>query len=102
MVEHAADFEWRGEGEEAEISLYAPDETVAEASFERVLPTARLPGVLSPIYAATSGTSRGFGWVAASETHAARTSLARRSGVSCSWPRRRSRALGRFRMRRRA
>ena len=71
MVEHAADFEWRGEGEEAEISLYAPDGVTAEASFERVLPAVRLPGVLSPVYAASSGTSRGFGWVAASETHAA-------------------------------
>lgn len=71
MVEHAADFEWRGEGEEAEISLYAPDEAVAEASFERVLPATRLPGVLGPVYVASSGVSRGFGWVAASETHAA-------------------------------
>ena len=71
MVEHAADFEWRGEGEEAEILLYAPDAVVAEASFERVLPVARLPGVLSPVYAAASSLSRGFGWVAASETHAA-------------------------------
>jgi tRNA-splicing ligase RtcB (3'-phosphate/5'-hydroxy nucleic acid ligase) len=71
MVEHAADFEWRGEGEEAEIALYASDGVVAEAFFERVLPAARLPGVLSPVCAAASGLSRGFGWVAASETHAA-------------------------------
>ncbi len=71
MVEQAADFEWRGEGEEAEIVLYASDGAVAEASFERVLPAARLPGVLGLVYAAASGLSRGFGWVAASETHAA-------------------------------
>lgn len=71
MAEHAADFEWRGEGEEAEIALYASDEASAEAFFERVLPAARLPGVLSPVYAAASGLSRDFGWVAASETHTA-------------------------------
>lgn len=71
MVEHAEDFEWRGEGEEAEIALYASDEAAAEAFFERVLPAARLPGVLSPVCAAASGFSREFGWVAASETHAA-------------------------------
>src|SRR5215212_3598366 len=71
MVEHAEDFEWRGEGEDAEIALYASDEAAAEAFFERVLPAARLPGVLSPVCAAASGLSREFGWVAASETHAA-------------------------------
>jgi len=71
MVEHAADFKWRGESQEAEILLYAPDGAIAEASFEQVLQAARLPGVLSPVYAAASGLSRGFGWVAASETHAA-------------------------------
>jgi tRNA-splicing ligase RtcB len=71
MVEHAADFEWRGEGEEAEILLYAPNEAVAKASFERAMLPARLPGVVSPVYAASSGVSRGFGWIAASETHVA-------------------------------
>src|SRR3712207_327786 len=71
MVERAADFEWRGEGEEAEITLYASDEAAAEAFFERVLPAARLPGVLSPVCAAASSLSQVFGWVAASETHAA-------------------------------
>src|SRR3954453_2487279 len=72
MAEHVADFEWRGEGESAEVVLYAPNPTVVGAAFERVLPAARLPGGISPVYAAaSSGTSQGFGWVAASETHAA-------------------------------
>jgi tRNA-splicing ligase RtcB len=69
MAEHVADFEWRGEGAEAEVVLYAPNPTVAESSFERALPAARLPGMTGPVYAAAS--LRGFGWVAASETHAA-------------------------------
>jgi tRNA-splicing ligase RtcB len=65
LAEHVAEYEWRGEGEEAEIVLYAPDDLV----FERVLPVAKLPGVESPVYAAAS--PRGFGWAAASATHAA-------------------------------
>ncbi len=71
MVEYAADYEWRGDGEEAEISLYAPDAATAERAFEQALPAARLPGALSPVYAASSDGLRGFGWAAASETHAA-------------------------------
>ncbi len=69
MVEHASDYEWRGEGEAAEVVLYAPDERTATSSFERTLPAARLPGVESPVYAAAS--PEGFGWVAASSSHAA-------------------------------
>jgi tRNA-splicing ligase RtcB (3'-phosphate/5'-hydroxy nucleic acid ligase) len=65
LAEHAAEYEWQGDGEEAEIVLYAPD----DSAFERALPAATLPGVESPIYAAAS--HRGFGWVAASTTHAA-------------------------------
>ena len=65
MAEHAAEYEWRGEGDEAEIALYAPD----TAAFERALPAARLPGVESPVYAAAS--QSGFGWAAASTTHVA-------------------------------
>lgn len=65
MAEHAAEYEWRGEGEEAEVVLYAPD----ASAFERTLPAARLPGVQSPVCAAAS--SEGFGWAAASATHAA-------------------------------
>jgi len=75
MVEHATDFEWRGEGEAAEIVLYAPDTAAAERAFEGTLPAAELPGVVSPVYAASSfyDSGRGFelGWVAASETHVA-------------------------------
>src|SRR5215213_2888648 len=75
MAEHVADFEWSGEGEDAEVVLYAPDPAVADAAIERALPAARLPGVISPVYAAASSReprlSRGFGWVAASETHVA-------------------------------
>ena len=69
MVEHAADFEWRGEGEDAEIVIYAPDAATAERTFEQTLSPASLPGVLSPVYAAAS--SNDLGWVVASETHAA-------------------------------
>ena len=69
MVEHAADFEWRGEGEEAEIVLYAPDAATAERAFEQILPAATLPGVLSPVQAAASNSD--LGWISVSETHAA-------------------------------
>ena len=65
MAEHAAEYEWRGDGEEAEILLYAPD----DAAFERVLPATRLPGVEGPVYAAAS--PEGFGWTAASSSHVA-------------------------------
>lgn len=69
MVEHAAEFEWRGEGEGAEVVVYAPDARFAERAFERALPAARTPGVESPVYAAAS--AEGFGCVAASVSHAA-------------------------------
>jgi tRNA-splicing ligase RtcB len=65
LAEQVAEYEWRGEGEEAEIFLYAPD----DPAFERALPAATLPGVESPVYAAAS--QGGFGWAAASATHAA-------------------------------
>jgi len=65
LAEHVAEYEWRGEGEEAEIVLYTPD----GPAIERALPAATLPGVGSPVYAAAS--QRGFGWAAASATHAA-------------------------------
>ncbi len=68
MVERAADFEWRGEGEEADVAVYAPDGATAERAFERALPAARLPGVESPVGAAAS--REGFGRVAVSGTHA--------------------------------
>jgi tRNA-splicing ligase RtcB len=65
LAEHAAEYEWRGEGEEAEVVLYAPD----DAAFERALPATRLPGVESPVYAAAS--PEGFGWTAVSSSHVA-------------------------------
>ncbi len=65
MAEHTAEYEWRGEGEEAEVVLYAPD----ASALDRALPAARLPGVQSPVYAAAS--PEGFGSVASSATHAA-------------------------------
>ena len=65
MAERAGDFEWRAEGDEAEVVLYAPD----DSALEHVLPAARLPGVESPVYAVAL--SQNFGWVAASSTHAA-------------------------------
>jgi tRNA-splicing ligase RtcB (3'-phosphate/5'-hydroxy nucleic acid ligase) len=69
MVERAADYEWRGEGEGAEVVLYAPEERVADSAFDRILPTTRLPGVESPVYAAAS--PEGLGWAAVSASHAA-------------------------------
>ena len=69
MVEHAGDHEWRSEGEGAEVVIYAPGEEFAEDAFGRVAPITRLPGVESPVHAAASPT--GFGWVAASASHAA-------------------------------
>jgi tRNA-splicing ligase RtcB len=71
MIERVADYEWRGEGESAEILLYTPDSAVADWAFERSLLADQLPGVVSPIYAAASAReARSFvGWVAASQTH---------------------------------
>ena len=69
MAEHAGDYEWHGEGEEAEIFLFVPDESMVDPGIERTLPAARLPGAEGSVYAAIS--SEGFGWVAASSTHAA-------------------------------
>lgn len=69
MVEHTGDYEWRGEGEEAEVVLYASGEDLADAGFRRVAPITGVPGVQSPVYAVAS--PEGFGWVVASATHAA-------------------------------
>lgn len=65
MAERTGDFEWRAEGAGAEVVLYAPDRN----ALGRALSTARLPGVESPVYAATM--SQNFGSAAASTTHAA-------------------------------
>lgn len=69
MVEHAEEYEWSGEGEGAEVLVYAPDGETAVKAFEGTLPAALLPGVESPVFAAAS--PEGFGYVAASTTHAA-------------------------------
>jgi tRNA-splicing ligase RtcB (3'-phosphate/5'-hydroxy nucleic acid ligase) len=69
MVEHSGDYEWRGEGEEAELVLYASGDSVAETAFERVSWITRLPGIEGPVYAAAS--PEGLGWVAVSTSHAA-------------------------------
>ncbi len=69
MVEHAEEYGWSGEGEGAEILVYAPDGETAGRAFEHALPAARLPGVESPVFAAASPTQSGH--VAASATHAA-------------------------------
>lgn len=68
MAERTGDYEWRGEGEGAEIVLFAP-EGVSDAAFGRALPAARLAGVEGPVYAAAS--AEGFGWAVASSSHAA-------------------------------
>jgi tRNA-splicing ligase RtcB (3'-phosphate/5'-hydroxy nucleic acid ligase) len=65
LAEHVADYEWRGEGDEAEVVLYSPD----DSALEHALPAARLPGVENPVYAASS--PEGFGWATASTTHVA-------------------------------
>ncbi|MDQ3863990.1 MAG: RtcB family protein, partial [Actinomycetota bacterium] len=58
-----------GEGEGAEVVLYALGDLTANSAFKRVLPATRLPGVESPVYAAAS--PEGLGWVALSASHAA-------------------------------
>lgn len=65
MSERAGDYEWRGEGEGAEIVLYAPD----DSALEHVRPATLLPGIEGPVYAASS--PAGLGLAAVSSTHAA-------------------------------
>lgn len=65
MAEQADAYEWRIEGEEAEVVLYSTDDT----ALERALPAAALPGVLNPVYAAATGSE--LGTVAVSESHVA-------------------------------
>lgn len=65
MAERAGDFEWRTEADEAEIILYASD----DSAIDRILPATRLPGIESPAYAAV--TLQNFGSIAVSSTHAA-------------------------------
>lgn len=65
MTERTGDYEWRGEGEGAEIVLYASE----ESALEQARPATLLPGIEGPVYAASS--SSGFGMAAASSTHVA-------------------------------
>ncbi|MDQ4106817.1 MAG: hypothetical protein M3157_06565 [Actinomycetota bacterium] len=65
MSERTGDFEWRGEGEGAEILLYAPD----DSALERARPATLLPGIEGPVYAASS--QEGFGLAAVSSSHVA-------------------------------
>ena len=65
MGERVGDYEWHGEGDGAEIFLYATD----DSALERARPATLLPDVEGPVYAASS--RQGFGLVAASSTHVA-------------------------------
>lgn len=65
MAERSGDFEWRAEGDEAEVVLYAKD----DSALERILPATRLPGVESPVYSVA--TSHNFGYIIASYSHVA-------------------------------
>lgn len=65
MSERTGDYEWRGEGDGAEIFLYASDDSALEYARAATL----LPDIEGPVYAASS--REGFGLVAASSTHVA-------------------------------
>lgn len=65
MSERTGDYEWRGEGEGAEIVLYASD----DSALERACPATLLPGIEGPVYAVSS--KSGFGLAAASSSHVA-------------------------------
>ena len=65
MAERTGDFEWLVEGDEAEIILYASD----DSAVDHILPATSLPGVGSQVHAVAS--AHEHGWVAASTTHAA-------------------------------
>jgi tRNA-splicing ligase RtcB len=69
LAERVGDFEWRGEGENAEISLHAPSGADGEALMELLRPAAELADVESPVYAAAVG--REIGWALRSAGHLA-------------------------------
>jgi len=76
VADHASEFEWRADGEEAELVVHAPDARTADRALERAFPATLLPGAESPLHAvaAASPTVRAglsFGLAAASGTHAA-------------------------------
>lgn len=68
-MDHHEEFTWLADGEEAEVSVAAPDAATARAAFEKALVAASLPGAVSPVCVAA--VPRRAGWVALSETHAA-------------------------------
>ncbi len=68
-MDHSEEFIWLADGEEAEVSVAAPDGATARAAFERASVAARLPGAVSPVCVAAIP-ERG-GWAAASATHVA-------------------------------
>ncbi|CAN5662042.1 hypothetical protein BH20ACT10_BH20ACT10_11000 [soil metagenome] len=68
-MDHSEEFIWLSDGEEAEVSVVAPDELTAEAAFGRASVAARIPGAVSPVHVAAVP-ERG-GWAAASDTHTA-------------------------------
>lgn len=72
-LEPAADFEWHAVGEAAQVLLYAPDARGAESVLEGLLPAARMPGVVSPVYAASAPNISGsrYGSVVVSGSYAA-------------------------------
>ena len=69
MAERVGEFEWRGEGDSAEIALYAPSDADGEALIEQARPAAELADVESPVYAAAAG--RKLGWALRSAGHLA-------------------------------
>lgn len=69
MIDHSEEFVWRGDGDEAEISVAAPDEETARLAFDRALVAAKLPGAVSPVHVAVA--PRRGGCASASTTHAA-------------------------------
>jgi hypothetical protein len=62
-VERTGDYEWRGEGEEAELVLYASE----ASAFDRLTVAGYLPDARNPVYGAAAGGEPG--WVVASESH---------------------------------
>lgn len=61
MMDHSEEFVWRGDGEEAEIVVYAPDADLARQGFVRARRAAALPGAESPVFCAIS--ESGYGHV---------------------------------------
>ena len=69
MAEQTGDYEWRTEGEQAEVVVYALDDESAGSALKSVAVAADLPGAQGPVYAVVSPSQ--YGWVAASTSHVA-------------------------------